>query len=106
MILDIHHVLASHLGGHEAVGDAVGPEVFVQLVQLQANLVRDDVHRAAGNKRRVHIHHIGIKAIAGVGGYPAFLIQRIVAAIPVTEGNQAAVLDHAALGLPGCAGCV
>ena len=98
MLLDAHRKLTAHLRGHEAVGDAVGAEIPVEGVKFQPDLIVNDIHRAAGDQRGVHVHHVRVEAIAGVRGHAARLIEAIVAAVPVAEGDDVAVLQHTALG--------
>ena len=86
--------LATHLRGHKGMGDMVRLEIIVQSDKVQTNLLRNDIDRSTCRQRRIHIHHTGIKTIAGIGSHVVTRLQVIVAAIPVAEHHQIPVLEH------------
>ena len=90
--------LVAHLCGHERVGDVVLLEVLVQGNQVEADLLGHDVNGGAAGEGGIHVHHAGIKAIAGIGGHPVLGLEVIVALIPVAEGHQVGMRQLAALG--------
>ena len=90
--------LASHLCGHEGVGNMVSLEIVVQGYQVEAYFLGDDIHRGTSGQGRIHIHHAGIEAVAGIGSHMVAGLQVVVAAIPVAEHHQVTMLQHATLG--------
>ena len=66
MILYRGSKLIAHLCGHEGVCDVILLKVVVQFNEVEPNLFWDDVYRSSAGQCRIHIHHTGIKAIAGV----------------------------------------
>ena len=101
MVVAVHGELASHLRGHEGVGDVLLVEVVVQVGQVQAYVVADDNDGGACCEGRIHVHHAGVKAVAGIGGHLVAWTQVVVVPVPMTEGHEVAVLELAALGLAG-----
>ena len=98
--------LASDLGGHEGMGDAHAVEPLLHRRQIQAYLLLDDAHARAGGQRRVLIHHVGVKAKAGIGRHAAVFVQMEIIPVPMAEVGQVPVLQHHALGRPHGAGGV
>ena len=93
--LGIHH---AHLGGHEAVGDAVVHEEAVEKTHIVAGFLRDDVQAGPRGKGGIHIHLAAVEAIAGIGRCPALLVEVKVPLVPGAEVYQVVVLQHHALG--------
>ena len=98
MVLDACSKLVSHLGSHERVGDVILLEVVVQGNQIETDLLRDDMHRSTASECRIHIHHTGIKTIAGIGSHLMLRLQVIEALIPVAEGHEVAMHQLTPLG--------
>ena len=98
MVLDAGGKLVAHLGGHERMGDGVLLEVFVQSNQIQPQFLGDDIKRCAGGQRWIHIHHTGIKTIAGISRHIVLGLEAVETLIPIDEGHQIAVDELATLG--------
>ena len=101
MVVAVHGELAAHLGGHEGVGDALLVEVVVQVGQVQAYVVADNHYCGACCEGRIHIHHAGVKAVAGIGGHLVAWTQVVVVPVPMTEGHEVAMFQLTAFGLAG-----
>ena len=80
------------------MGDAVPLEVVVQGNQVQANLLGDDVHRSATGQRRIHIHHAGIEAVAGIGCHLVLRFETIITLVPMAEADKVAMRQLTPLG--------
>ena len=106
MVIDIRGKLIAHLCRDERVGDVVGVEIVVKVGQVQAYVLAYDIDRSATSKGRIHVHHAGIEAIAGVRCHMTLRGKPVVTLIPMTEGDQVAVRQLAALGHAGRAGGV
>ena len=106
VVLDARGKLVAHLRGHEGVSDTLTLEIFVDSNQVEADFFGDDVQLSSTRERGVHVHHAGIKAVAGISRYAASLAQFVVALEPVAESHEVSVLKLAALGHAGGAGCV
>ena len=97
MIIEVHRELTAHLCGHERMGDAFTVEVVVQVGQIQTDVLADDIDSSSTSQGRVHVHHTGVKTIAGIGGYLALRLQIVVAMVPVAEAYQVAMFQLATL---------
>ena len=86
VVLDARGKLVSHLSRHKGIGDVLLLEIVVQGNQVETHLFGDDIHCGATREGRVHVHHVGIEAIAGVGCHPAFRLQIVIAMIPMDKG--------------------
>jgi len=106
MVLDIGGELVAHLRGDERMGDALAVEVFVQVRQIQADVVPYDVDTRSAGQGGVKVHHADIKTVAGVGGHLVARSQLIVFLIALAESHYVAVLNLAAFGSTRRAGGV
>ena len=106
MVIDIRGKLIAHLCRDERVGDVVGVEIVVKVGQVQADVLADYIDCSATSKGRIHVHHAGIEAIAGVRCHMTLRCQPVVTLIPMTEGDEIAVRQLAALRHAGRAGGV
>ena len=97
---------AAHLGRHKDVGDPLVREVLVQLVQVEAELLRHDADAGTCGQCGPEVHHAGVKAKAGIRSHDRAGHQLVVRPIPVAEVDQVSVLQHDALWLAGRAGRV
>ena len=91
-------VLPSDLSCHKAVGDFIPLKIIPDREKIKTDILGDDMNRRAACKRRIHIHHIRVKAVAGVRRDPARFVKLIKAPVPLAEAAQVAVLKHNALG--------
>ena len=88
------------------MGDLVLLKIVIEGNQVKAQLFRDDMHRRATSQGWIHIHHAGIKSIAGVCRHLAVWLQVIEGLIPMTEADKVAVHQLAALGHARRARCI
>ena len=88
------------------MGDAVFAEIVVNDRQIQPDLFRKDVELCAAQEGGPGVHHVGVKAKAGVGRRPAGLIHFHGSDIPLAEIHQIAVSELCALGCSGGTGGV
>ena len=86
------------------MGDIVLLKVVVQGHQIKAQFLGDDVDTGTAGQGGVHIHHTGIKAVAGIGGHAALRFQTVEALVPMAEADKVAVRELAALGYASGAG--
>ena len=98
--------LPADLRRHKGVGNGVIAEIISDCDQVKADRLVDDMQLSAAEKHRIHIHHMGVKAVACVRRGAAGFVHLIVGDIPVAEGAEVAVLEHHALGYAGGAGGV
>ena len=75
------------------MGDAVLLEIFVECNEIQTQLLRNDIYRGAAGQCGIHIHHVGIETIAGIGCYTTVGSQFVITLIPMTEAYEIAVLQ-------------
>ena len=80
------------------MGDACPVDPLLQSQKIQADFLLDDDHARAGGQRRILIHHVGVKAVAGVGHHAGIVIQMVELAIPSAEIGDVPMLQHHALG--------
>ena len=88
------------------MGHALLHKVLVQFVQIQTDGLIDDTRRRAGHKRRIDIHHMRVKAIAGIRRHPVLRLQVIICLIPLAECRQIPVFQHTPFGHAGGPGGV
>ena len=93
MILHIGDKLVAHLGGDKRMGDTLCIEIIIEVRQVQADVITNDVNASTAGQRRVHIHHAGIETVAGVRSHAVSCSQAIVTLIPMAESHQVAVLQ-------------
>ena len=98
VVVGVRGKLIAHLGGDERMGDEVLFEILVQVGQVQADVVADDVDAGTAGQRGIDVHHAGVEAVAGVGCHMASLAEFEATLIPVAEGHDVAVFQLAALG--------
>ena len=72
-------------------------EVIIQIWQIQADVLADDVNASAASKGWVEVHHASIEAVTGISRHAVVFRQSIVPLVPVAEGHQVAVLQLTAL---------
>ena len=60
-------VLSAHLGGHKGVGYAVLSKIFPDRHKVKAYALVDDMELTAACQHRIHVHHVSVKAVAGIG---------------------------------------
>ena len=72
-------------------------EVVVEGYEVETQFLGDDIYRGTTGQRRIHVHHAGIEAVAGVGCHIVFGFQTVIALIPMAECHQIAVLQLAPL---------
>ena len=97
MVVHISSKLITHLRGDERVSNVVGIIVVVEVRQVQTDVFTYYIYRSTTGECWVHIHHAGIKAIAGVSSHMTVGRQLIIALIPVTEAHEVAMLQLTAL---------
>ena len=97
MVLDACRKLIAHLRGHKRMGDGVLFEIVVQRDEVEAYLLGNDVHRRSACQCRIHVHHAGIEAIAGIGGHTMLGMQVVEALIPVAKRHEVAMPELTAL---------
>ena len=93
--------LGSHLGGHEAVRDAVILEELVQGRKIQAYFFRNDVQRCTRHQRSIQVSYKGIEAETGVGRHTGIPRDAGVGGVVLGKERHVAVRNHAALGRAG-----
>ena len=98
VVLDICSKLIAHLRGHKRVGDLVLLEIVIEGNQVKTQLLRDDMQRSTTSQGWIHIHHTGIKSVAGVSSHLVFWFQTVEALVPMTETDDIAVHQLTTLG--------
>ena len=98
VVLDTSGKLVTHLCCHERVGDAVLLEVVVQGDEIQTQFLGHDIDRSAASQRGVHVHHVGVKTVAGIGCHLAVPIEVVHVVVPVAEGHEVAVCQLTTFG--------
>ena len=106
MILAVHGELTAHLCGHEGVRNPFFVKVFIQIREVQADVVADDDDGRARGERRIHVHHAGIEAEGCIGGHLVTRLEAVITPVPMAESHEVPVFQLAALGLAGGPGGV
>ena len=80
------------------MGDLVLLKIVIEGNQVKAQFLWNDMHRRAAGQGRIHVHHTGIKSIAGISCHLVLWLQVIEGLIPMTEADKIAVHQLTALG--------
>ena len=88
------------------MGDLVLLKIVIEGNQVKAQLLWDDMHRRATGQGWIHVHHAGVKSIAGVSSHLVLRLQVIEGLIPMTEADKIAMHQLTALGYTRRAGGV
>ena len=71
MVIDVIHKLASHLGSHKGMGNAILLEILVKTQQVETQLFRNDIDGGTRYQRSPQLLQTGIEAIAGIRTHTA-----------------------------------
>ena len=97
VVLDTCRKLVAHLRSHERVGDAVLLKILVEGDEVQTQFLGHNIDGCSAGERRVRIHHVGVKAVAGIGRNLAPCLEVKHLMVPVAEGHKIGVGKLAAL---------
>ena len=75
------------------MGNALLIEIVVEVGEVQADVVTNDVDAGTARQRRVEVHHAGIETIAGIRRHAVGGRQPIMALIPMAESHEVAVFQ-------------
>ena len=96
-VIGIGGKLIAHLRGDEGVRDALLIEIVIQLGQVEPDVLTYYIYGGSARERGIHVHHRGVKAVAGVCRHTAVCREVVVSLVPMAECHQIAVLQHYAL---------
>ena len=97
-VTGIHH---AHLGGHEAVCNAVIGDKAVQGAKVVPHLFGNNAHTCSAGEGGVLVHHIGVEAVAGKSRHAVSGLEVIIVLVPGAEIHQVLLLQHTAFWLAG-----
>ena len=99
-------ILSAHLCCHKAVCDFIFLKIASDCHQVKANFFCNDMQLPSAEQYRIHIHHMRIKAIAGIRRCTAGFCYMIIINIPCTEIAKIAMFQHDAFWCAGRAGSI
>ena len=88
VVVGVRGKLIAHLGGDERMGNQVLFEILVQVGQVQADVVADDVDAGTAGHCGIDVHHAGVETVAGIGCHMASLAEFEATLIPVAEARR------------------
>ena len=97
---------SAHLGCHKTMCDALALKVFIEGDDVEAYFLGDDMGGGSAGDGGIHVHHVGIETITGVGSHFVRGMEVVVALIPMAECHDVAMLYLAAFWSAGGAGGV
>ena len=92
MVIVILDELTAHLGSHQAMGQLMFLDEFVEALQIKAHFFIDDIKGAAIGQGAIEVKHVRVETKGGIGEPARRFLNGIITALPLHIGGKVVVL--------------